>query len=61
MTFQRPYQRSFVPSNAPTNCGANALPTGANAPTNACSPTPHTPQALEAPNAALWAAGCSPA
>lgn len=55
--------RSFPASNAPTNALPTLptplptilptpLPTGTNATSNACSPTPHTPRALEAPNAA---------
>ncbi|MCP2125796.1 hypothetical protein ABH977_006521 [Bradyrhizobium ottawaense] len=55
--------RSFPASNAPTNALSTLptplptilptpLPTGTNGTANACSPTPHTPRALEAPNAA---------
>lgn len=55
--------RSFPATNAPTNAPPTLptplptilpthLPTGTNATANACSPTPHTPRALEAPNAA---------
>ena len=52
MTFQHPYQRSSGPTNTYSNRATNSIPTGANTPTNACSPTPHTPRALEAPLAA---------
>ncbi|MCS3895802.1 hypothetical protein M2171_004935 [Bradyrhizobium japonicum USDA 38] len=55
--------RSFPATNAPTNALPTlptplptilptSIPTGANGTANACSPTPHTPRALEAPNAA---------
>lgn len=60
--------RSFPASNAPTNALPmlptplptilpTPLPTGTNDTANACSPTPHTPRALEAPNAARWRLG----
>lgn len=52
MTFQHPYQRSSVASNASANAYANPLPTPSNHHSNGCSPTPHTPHALEAPTAA---------
>ena len=50
--FQRPYQRSpALPTPLPTLL-PTPLPTGTNGTANACSPTPHTPRALEAPLAA---------
>lgn len=53
MTFQHPYQRSNDTSNHHSNPASNVVPTSTNTPTNRVFPTPHTPVALEAPNAAL--------
>jgi hypothetical protein len=54
MTFPTPLPTLKMISNPYSNWVANSFPTPSNTPSNGCSPTPHTPRALEAP---LWALG----
>jgi hypothetical protein len=49
MTFQHPFQLTSTRSNTYSNRADNCIPTASNTPSNGCSPTPHTPRALEAP------------
>jgi hypothetical protein len=55
-----PFQRCFRTSNGYANGDANYLPTASNTRSNAGSPTPYNPPALEVPLAALGPCGFPP-